>query len=88
MKEFIKKGVESCLFQAHQSTHFSLAAGGRGGGGEKIARQTRLSVPSLSPNITDLMKSNYSRVSEGKTVTETSFITEKQEPVIEEYGYH
>lgn len=34
------------------------------------------------------MKSNYSRVSEGKTVTETSFITEKQEPVIEEYGYH
>lgn len=86
MKEFIKKGVESCLFQAHQSAHFSLAAGGRGGG--EIARQTRLSVPSLSPNITDLMKSNYSRVSEGKTVTETSFITEKQEPVIEEYGYH
>lgn len=35
MKEFIKKGVESCLFQAHQSAHFSLAAGGRGGGGRK-----------------------------------------------------
>lgn len=67
---------------------FLSRSGGEGRGGEKIARQTRLSVPSLSPNITDLMKSNYSRVSEGKTVTETSFITEKQEPVIEEYGYH
>lgn len=76
------------LSSTSKHTFLSRSGGGRGGGGEKIARQTRLSVPSLSPNITDLMKSNYSRVSEGKTVTETSFITEKQEPVIEEYGYH
>lgn len=42
MKEFIKKGVESCLFQAHQSTHFSLAAGGGG-------RKSRGKLGSLFP---------------------------------------
>ena len=61
MKEFIKKEVESCLFQAHQSTHFSRAAGG------EENRKTNSALRFLlSPNITDLMKSNYSRVSEGK----------------------
>lgn len=47
MKEFIKKGVESCLFQAHQSAHFSLAAGGGGeGGGEN--REANSALCSLS----------------------------------------
>lgn len=48
MKEFIKKGVESCLFQAHQSAHFSLAAGGRGGGGGGENRKANSALCSLS----------------------------------------
>lgn len=49
MKEFIKKGVESCLFQAHQSTHFSLAAGGGGEGGGRKSQGKLGSLFPLSP---------------------------------------
>ena len=63
INERIYKERSGILPLSSTSKHTFLS---RSGGGEKIARQTRLSVPSLSPNITDLMKSNYSRVSEGK----------------------